>query len=125
MRTLIFLQLLCFFNLAHAECTKEQNQLKIQIDVIGSISDRLYKNDNHPQMNRVVVSAPVEVEGFKIQRMDLTKGEVTEFWFPISYEVNNNNAETVLQGYPSNLENLEMAITYSNDRCTRVIQKRL
>ncbi|MCG7563102.1 hypothetical protein [Pseudoalteromonas sp. McH1-42] len=125
MKTLAFFTALVFFNLAHAECTKEQNQLKIQIDVIGSISDRLYKNDNHPQMNRIVVSAPVEVEGFKIQRMDLTKGEVAEFWFPISYEVKNNNAETVLQGYPSNLENLEMVITYSNEGCTRVMQKLL
>ena len=107
-----------------AECSPEQQSAEINIKVIRG-PRTVEAGGNHGMMDRIGIIAPAEVAGIPITAMELTKGEVAEFWIPLAYKINKGSASTAITGHQFAIKHFEVAIYYENDKCKKSIQRML
>ena len=124
MKILLILIVLFSSGSAVAECTAEQESTEIDIKVIRG-PRTVEAGGNHGMMDRIGINAPAEVAGIPITAMELTKGEVAEFWIPLAFKTNNGRATTEITGYQFAIKHFEVAIYYENDNCKKSIQRML
>lgn len=80
---------------------------------------------NHGYMDRVIIQAPAELEGLPFSGMELTEGEVANFWIPLAYEVKGGLGSSTISGYEEKINNFEVAVYYGDSSCQRSIQRLL
>ena len=116
MKIFFSILLLLLPSLVAAECPIkfEQSDLKIEIEKQPRAIDA---GGVHEDMDVIKISVPSHYKGVPIDAMELTKGEVAEFWFPIAFKIDTGKAVTELSGYSQSLAHLEMAIYYMDSRC--------
>lgn len=120
--TFIVLVLMSF--LTHSECSPKQNASSIEVSIKYTAAGKK-AGGNHGYMDKVLIEAPVKVEGLSLSGMELTEGEVASFWIPLAYEVIGTTAQTEVSGYKEEIKNFEVAIYYSSDNCRKSIQRLL
>ena len=107
-----------------ADCTTEQNERVIPLS-IEYISAGIKAGESHGYMDKVVIEAPLIIEGLELSGMEITEGEVTNFWIPLAYQVHDSVARTEIKGYKEEIENFEVAAYYISDDCQKSIQRLL
>ncbi len=102
------------------DCTAEQRRARLvpKIEVlpeeVGSV--------NHGAMDEVLITARTKISGLELSSMELTRGEVSEFFVPLAFVRAGETATATFSGYRSEIESFELLITYSSDSCTRATQ---
>jgi len=107
-----------------AECTTEQNEQAIPLS-IEYTSAGTKSGGNHGYMDNVVIETPLAVEGLKLSGMEITEGEVANFWIPLAYKTLDSIARTEISGYKEEIRNFEVAAYYISDNCQKTIQRLL
>ena len=107
-----------------AECTEEQKRAEIEL-LVYKEPNGVKAGGKHGMMDRIIIKAPVTVSGIPIEAMELTRGEVSELWIPVAYELSDGVAVTAISGYPDAIKNFEIAVYYKNDNCKKSIQRML
>ena len=105
-----------------AECTIKQNGKAIPLS-IEYTSAGTKVGGNHGHMDKVVIETPLVFEGLKLFGMDITEGEVANFWIPLAYKEVDSIARTEISGYKDRIKNFEVAVHYISDNCQKSIQR--
>lgn len=121
---LISLIILAFSSGLIAECTDVQKASTIEIE-IEQLKNRARSNGNHDFMDVFQIKAPVLVAGTKLVYMELTEGEVANFWIPLAYKISGDFAVTEITGYRESIKNFEVAVYYRGGECSKSIQRLL
>lgn len=109
---------------SQAECTTKQNEQAIPLS-IEYISAGTKAGGNHGDMDKVVIETPLVVGGLELSGMEITKGEVANFWIPLAYKAVDSIARTEISGYKEEIRNFEVAVYYTSDNCQKSIQRLL
>ena len=109
---------------AHAECTAKQNENAIPLS-IEYTSSGTQAGGNHGHMDKVVIETPLVVEGLALSGMEITEGEVANFWIPLAYKAVDSIARTEISGYKEEIRNFEVAVYYTGENCKKSIQRLL
>ena len=117
MRILAFIVLSALATFSYAGCFIDITSTDIKLSV-QKIPEGGIPNNNHAQQVIVKVSVLSKYDGADLDAMFLTKGEVSEFWYPIAFKIKDGIASTELHGAPDSIKNLEMAFYYSVQECT-------
>ncbi len=107
---------------AFAECTSEQLRAEIGIK-IQRIENGIKAGGNHGEMDQVHISAPSIFMGIPLASIELTEGEVSHFWVPVAFEINNGIAQTTISGHKEAIKNFEIAVYYESQQCSRSLQR--
>ncbi|WOX05054.1 hypothetical protein [Microbulbifer pacificus] len=98
---------------ALAECP-QQRDLDIQTEVkVGGVQ----AGGNHGYMDVVTISAPSSVEGIPFQNIQLTYGEVSEYWLPLATKNTGSRVLATLSGYSESIKVFEFWVNYSDGTC--------
>lgn len=111
-------------NFAHAECTTKQNEITIPLSIEYN-SAGTKSGGNHGHMDKVVIETPLVVEGLTLSGMEITEGEVANFWIPLAYKAVDSIARTEISGYKEEIRNFEVAVYYTSDNCQKSTQRLL
>ena len=117
MRVLTFIFLSTLATFSYAGCFIDISSTDIKLNVQKTPEGEI-PNNNHASQVIVKVSVLSKYDGAGLDAMFLTKGEESEFWYPIAYKVKDGIASTELHGSPDSIKNLEMAFYYSVEECT-------
>lgn len=98
---------------AMAECP-DQQELDIQtmVDVDGVTA-----GGDHGYMDMVTISVPVSVAGVPFDSIQLTYGEVSEYWLPLATKRDDNRVVATLSGYPDSIIVFDFWVNYSDGEC--------
>ena len=121
MKIILFL-LLLIPSFVFSECTDDQFSASISVEVVKELEADGY-HENHGPMLEVTISAPSDVLNVPINAMELTRGEVAEFWIPLAFSIENGTAKAWLTGYEEALLGFEVAVYYQSASCILYTQK--
>ncbi|GAA6135011.1 hypothetical protein NBRC116188_18010 [Oceaniserpentilla sp. 4NH20-0058] len=109
---------------AQAECTTKQNEQAIPLS-IKYTSAGTKAGGNHGHMDKVVIETPLVVGVLELSGMEITEGEVANFWIPLAYKAVDFIARTEISGYKEEIRNFEVAVYYTSENCQKSIQRLL
>ncbi len=107
-----------------AQCSSSQQAAALELDV-KHIPAGTAAGGNHEHMDKIIIQAPIELAGMYLSGMELTEGEVANFWVPLAYEVKGAIASSIISGYKEAIENFEVAVYYGDSNCQRSILRSL
>lgn len=96
-----------------ATCPAQQDlDVKTNIEVNG-----VKAGGNHGFMDVVTISVPESVNSIPFESIQLTYGEVSEYWIPLATKMHNGRIRTSFNGYPEAIKHFEFWVNYSNGKC--------
>ena len=123
MNRFITVIIFCFISaFVQAECTTKQNEQTIPLSIVYT-SAGTKPGGSHGHMDKVVIETPLVFEGLKLSGMEITEGEVANFWIPLAYKTLDSIARTEIGGYKEEIINYEVAVYYISDHCQKSIQR--
>ena len=121
MNRLLFLVLL-MPSLAFSECAEEQLSAPISVDVVKELESEGYPVDHGPMLE-VTITAPSQVKGVPIAGMELSRGEVAEFFIPLAFSNKDGAAVAYFMGYKESLFGFELSVYYQSESCILYTQR--
>jgi hypothetical protein len=76
-------------------------------------------------MDKVVIETPLLVEDLKLSGMEITEGEVANFWIPLAYKPVDSIARTEIIGHKEEIKKFEVTVYYTSENCQKSIQRLL
>ena len=95
-----------FSSAVFAKCTAKQESAEIDVIVIHGPKS-VKTGGNQGMFDRITINKPAAVEGMPIVSMELTHGEVAEFWIPLAYTINSERAVTAITGHHNAIQHFE------------------
>lgn len=92
----------------------EQQKLNVQTTVTVN---GVKAGGDHGFMDVVTISMPQIVNGIPFKSVELTFGEVSEYWIPLATEIKDNRVIAKLTGYPESIKIFEFWVNYSDGKC--------
>ena len=114
MKSILFSILLAFSSHLFASCP-EQKDLNIKTEVI---LNGVEAGGEHGYFDQVKISVPVTVNEYPLQSIELTFGEVAEYWLPLATKLENGRMVATIVGYRESIQPFEFWVNYSNGKCT-------
>jgi len=115
-KLLILAILIGLSNQCIAECTAIQKQSSLDVKTI-LISNGVKAGGNHGFMDVINISVPLHISGVPFESIELTYGEVSEYWIPLATKVIDGRVVGSLSGYKESINQFEFSVTYQNDSC--------
>ena len=112
MKLVILVLFLASFDVL-SNCPEQQN-----LDVQTSIAVNDVKaGGDHGYMDIVTISVPKIVNGIPFKSIELTFGEVSEYWIPLATKVKGDRLIATITGYPVSIKPFEFWVNYSDGKC--------
>ena len=112
MKLVILVLFLASFDVL-ANCPEQQN-----LDVQTSIAVNDVKaGGDHGYMDIVTISVPKIVNGIPFKSIELTPGDVSEYWIPLATKVKGDRLIATITGYPVSIKPFEFWVNYSDGKC--------
>jgi hypothetical protein len=92
----------------------EQQDLDIQTTIMVNGAEA---GGNHGFMDIVTISIPHIVNGIPFQSIELTFGEVSEYWIPLATKIKDERVLASITGYPDSIKPFEFWVNYSDGKC--------
>ncbi|MDK2594013.1 hypothetical protein [Pseudoalteromonas obscura] len=96
-----------------ANCPEPQS-----LDIQTSIKKRGVEVEGHGFMDIVTISVPQSVSRIPFESIQLTYGEVAEYWIPLDTKVYHDRIIAKLNGYQASIEDFEFQVNYTNGLCS-------
>ena len=96
-----------------ANCPEQKDlDIRTSIDVKG-----VKAGGNHGFMDVVTISAPSSIDGIPFKSIELTYGEVSEYWIPLATTLKNDRFVATISGYSDSINQFEFWVNYSDGKC--------
>lgn len=112
----LILLLSIYSGFSFSECTTEQNSAPININTTVNISG-VKAGGNHGYMDVITIEIPKAILGVPFKSIEMTEGEVAEYWIPVQTIVQGDNVVASFSGHKSRILNLEFAVSFHNKSC--------
>jgi len=122
---LTLLLLILFFSGTNlAECTATQNLIGLapEIKILPGTQEA---GSMHLPMDNVKIKVPLIHNGLTLDFMEITEGEVANFYIPLAFNKTENFAIADISGYRDFLESFELIVSYAKGSCHAIQQSTL
>ena len=96
-----------------ASCPVQQD-LDIKTKIIPNA---VQAGGNHGYFDQVKISVPATVQGLPLINIELTYGEVAEYWIPLATQVESGRIVASIVGYADSIKPFEFWVNYSDGTC--------
>lgn len=109
---------------ARGECPPIPS-IPIKVTVTDDLIEMAQPISTHQPLKSVSVSFAVDVDGYTFQAVEVTYGEVEEFFFPLDYEISDESVSVKFSIAEHYLSKLELVFLYSSGNCQSFTQQLL